>query len=802
MLFAILLFSDYIFLSDKNKSIQNIIHLSIAFKYRPISQFSYLFIGIVLLCSCNSTKYVPENKYLLNSVKVKLDGNSIKNDEIKGYIKQKPNKRILGIRFHLGLYNLSNLKKEKGINKYLRKIGEEPSIWEPYVTKRTVEQLKIYLKRKGYYYNEVKDSIKIKKKKLNLIYFIKPGNPYKIRNITFNAEDSNIRKILFADTINTLIKRKGILDEDILTNERMRLEYLFKNNGYYNFSKDFIYFNIDTAFQLRTDIAMQINNNEIKSGKGNVILPYKVFKIRNVTISTESNQGGDRDKYGNIIKTDSIFSNGLKFIYRENFYVKPSVILQSNYLIPGNTFHISNVDETRRYLYSLNVFSMVDIQFKEIPPSDSTSLNYLDCKIRLLPLTIQSNTVEVEGTNSSGNLGGALNLVYQHRSLFGNAEALNLKFRGAMEAIKSNNVNHINKTVEYGVEATINFPKFLLPLNTINFVKKYNPKTSVTIAYNYQKRPDFTRTVANTSFGYNWKQNRFITHYFNPVEINYVDIKNKTAGFDSLLKDPYLKNSYTNHLVTVTSYSLVYNSQNINKSSSFSYFRFNVESAGSIVTLVNKISNNPKFSEADGNSYYKLFATRYSQYVRTDVDFRHYRNLSPGSSVAYRFFAGLAYPYGNSNAVPFEKQYFSGGANSIRGWQVRTVGPGSFKDSVTTTQYPNSTGDIKLEANIEYRFKIIWILRGALFADAGNIWTIKYSKDRKGSQFLWDKFVNDIAVGSGFGFRFDLKFFLFRTDIGLKMRDPSRDIGDRWIFSQKRLMASDFAISIAIGYPF
>jgi outer membrane protein assembly factor BamA len=409
---------------------------------------------------------------------------------------------------------------------------------------------------------------------------------------------------------------------------------------------------------------------------------------------------------------------------------------------------------------------------------------------------MQSNNIEVEGTNSSGNLGGALNLVYQHRSLFGNAESFTLKLRGAMEAIKRQEVNQISKTLEYGAEASINFPKFLLPFTSIKIIKKYNPKTSITIAYNFQQRPDYTRKVANVSFGYNWKQDKHITHYFNLIEMNYVEIPYSSPEFDRNIRGTYLENSYTDHLVPVTSYSIVFNTQNIKKTVDFHYIKYNIESAGNILTGINSLTNSKKY---DG--HYELFGIQYSQYLRSDIDFRYFDVLNQGSSLAYRFFAGAAFPYGNALAVPFEKQYFSGGANSIRGWQVRTLGPGSFKDTTNTKQYPNSTGDIKLEANIEYRFKLFWILESAFFLDAGNIWTIKDSKERPGAVFKFNKFMDDLALGSGVGLRFDLKFFLFRTDLGLKMRDPSR-LTDKWIFSQKKLLLRDFALCIAIAYPF
>jgi outer membrane protein assembly factor BamA len=777
--------------------------LVVAFKYRPFFYLITLFLGALILFGCNPTKYVPEDKYLLNSVKIKIDSKGIKKDEIKGYIKQKPNKRILGFKFHLGIYNLSNPKKEKGISKYLRKIGEEPSVWDPYNTKRSVDQLKTYLRKKGYYYGEVrvKDSINLKRRKVKLTYYIKSGEPIKIRSLSFSAEDSVIRKIFYADTINTLIKRGANLDEDVLTDEKKRLVYYFMNKGYYNFNKDIIHYNADTVGlngYLEMDISANDNNKNQNSS------PYNVYSIRNVTIETENNNIFELDKYGNKIKTDTIESSGLKFIYRENFYVKPKVILQSNYILPGKNFRIEQVDATRKYLYGLNVFGKVDIQFTDISAKDTSGRYLLDCNLKLKPLPIQSSTIEVEGTNSSGNLGAAANWVYQNRSLFGNAESFIFKVRGALEAIKPNEGSELDKTVEYGVETGINLPKFLLPLNSIVFIKKYNPKTSVNLAYNYQKRPDLTRTVANISFGYNWKQDWHITHYFNPIEFNYVDISNMTQTFRDIIKDKYIENSYTNHLVPVTSYSLIINTQNIKKASNFHYFRLNVESAGNLVTLINKAINSTKHSDNIDNDtirYYKLFGTRYSQYLKADIDFRHYHMFSQGNSIVYRFFAGVAYPYGNAKSVPFEKQYFSGGANSIRGWQVRSLGPGSYRE-VNEKAYPNSIGDIKLEANIEYRFKLIWILNGAIFTDVGNVWAISEPINMPEAGFKWNGFIDDLAVGSGFGLRFDLKFFLFRTDLGLKMRDPSRFSYDRWIFQQKSLILKDFALSIAIAYPF
>jgi outer membrane protein assembly factor BamA len=301
--------------------------------------------------------------------------------------------------------------------------------------------------------------------------------------------------------------------------------------------------------------------------------------------------------------------------------------------------------------------------------------------------------------------------------------------------------------------------------------------------------------MANLAFGYSWKQGRYINHQINLMEMNLVYLPFQSDAFRDSIKGTYLEYSYTNHLVPVTSYTWQFNNQNIKKNQDFIFARINVESAGNIITAINSLIGTKQDS-----LHYKLFGIRYSQYLKADIDFRFYQVLNAGSMMVYRIFVGAAYPYGNAIAIPFEKLYFSGGANSIRGWQARTIGPGSYKNLKSI--YPNSTGDIKLEVNIEYRFKLFWVLEGALFTDVGNIWAITKADQREGALFKMNKFYKDLAIGSGLGFRFDFKFFLFRIDLGMKMRDPSLDAGKKWIFSQKKILASDFALNIAIAYPF
>ena len=748
-----------------------------------------------MLSGCKPTKYVPSEKYLLNKVKVEIDNNNIKRQELKSHI-QKLNKRILGLRFYLGLYNLSNINKKKGVNKYLQSIGEPPVIWDQSTTNGDIKQLKFFLKKKGYYDANVSDTLIFWDHKVNVTFRIQANKPLIIRSIKYAFEDTSLQHYILADTINSQLKTGDILDDDMSNNERMRIVSLMRNNGYYYFSNEYVDPVADSSSNM-VDLVMKIKNRIRMVNDQSITIPFKQYRINKVVISTEASRNFQQTNRLDLLPQDSILNNGIKFIYYKGFWVKPNIIQQSNYILPGALYKVNDVEETKSHLSSLNVFNSPNIQFTRLSANDSSDFNYLDCQIHLsLSDSIQMYGWELDGTNSSGNFGGAVNLIYQHKSLFKNAENFNLKLRGATEFIKRTDVTQYSKTLEYGAEATLKIPKFLLPFNSINFKKKYNPKTSFTITYNYQRRPDYTYTVANMSFGYQWKGSQYVSHIVNPIEVNFVTLPFTTDTFKKVITNTYLENIYNNHFVSVTNYSYIFNNQNVKKYTDFHSFRWNIESAGNLLTLFNDLTGAKK---AD-TGYYELFGIRYSQYLKTDIDYRYYHFINEGKKMVYRFFAGVAYPYGNAIAVPFEKRYSSGGANSIRGWQPRTLGPGSYVDNIS--KYPNSTGDIKLEANIEYRFKLFWLLEGAMFVDAGNIWAITRKDERPGALFEWNKFYNDIAIGSGFGIRLKSPYFLFRIDLGMKTLNPANQVGKRWIFNNGKLTHNDFALNFAIDYPF
>jgi outer membrane protein assembly factor BamA len=427
-------------------------------------------------------------------------------------------------------------------------------------------------------------------------------------------------------------------------------------------------------------------------------------------------------------------------------------------------------------------------------------------------LTPQSYKIELEGTHSSGNIGGAVSLVYQHKNLFHGAELFSTSLRGAYEAVKQ--ATRLRSIQEYGAETSLRFPQFLIPfLNSEGFIKKYNPSTNIIAAYNYQAMPLFTRTLASASFGYNWRAGRYQTHIITPFQLNLVKLPpgSMDPDFAKKIQSTFLAYSYTDVLILGGGYSYIFNNQLIQNSKDYVFLRANFETAGNMNALLSRISG----SQKSGPSTYMFLGQPYAQYVRGDIDLRYNYSYNDVSSSVYRGFVGVGIPYGNSRAIPFEKQYFGGGANSLRAWQVRSVGPGSY-DAYDAgnpdSTFLNQTADIKIELNAEYRFKLFWILEGALFVDAGNIWTYNRDESRPGTQFSFREikneagdvisrpFYKDFAIGTGMGFRFDFKFVIGRLDVGMKLRDPR--MGQGWIPGRRPYERRDFALVLGIGYPF
>jgi outer membrane protein assembly factor BamA len=763
--------------------------------------FLSLTLSVIFLFSCNPTKYVPEGETLLEGNHLNVSNEGIKPADLVPYIKQKPNKKIFGTRFHLGLYNLSNIEKEKGINGWLRKVGEEPVIFDPYSATKSTDQIESYVSSKGYFDGTVSESVETIKRQSSVNYNVDITTPYLIRNVTYQIADSNLQMLYTFDSINSVIERGKPYDVDVLQEERLRFERFVRDHGFYEFSSDYISFEVDsTVGNRQVDINFIVRNFSVVDGNNNILqVPHSIFKINNIYIypdyiprdALEEGEAYFRD-------LDTTFYRGYYFIGTgKKTEIKYDFIIQSLYINPGATYNITNTEQSRAHLMSSKVYRLVNITFNEYTESEDSqnTIRQIDCIIQLTLLSKQSYKVEVEGTNSGGSLGGAVNLIYQNKNLFHGAELFSMKLKAAYEALKQEN-SKLASTQDYGIETSLRLPDFLIPfLKKEAFIKKYNPTTTIVAAYNYQSMPFYNRTMANATFGYNWKANTYQEHFVNPLQFNILKLPYIDSTFKQQIEtSSYLAYAYQDVLILGGNYSYIFNNQSIKKSRDYLFLRFNAESSGNLLSLINKVSG----AEKTDSAYYFLNQP-FAQYIRTDIDIRYNYFINAAASVVYRGFFGIGIPYGNSKAIPFEKQYFGGGSNGVRGWQVRTLGPGSY---VPDTTFLNQTADIKMELNTEYRFKLFWIIEGAVFVDAGNIWNLREDPDRPGSQFKLNTFYKDIAVGTGAGIRFDFSFFLARIDLGIKLRDPSLPAGNKWIYMNRPYERKDFAAFISIGYPF
>ncbi len=755
--------------------------------------------------SCSPVKFLSNDEYLLNKVEVVVDNPKVNKEEAKSFVRQKENYKILGFaKFHLWLYNLSSKKKNDG---WLKRIGEPPQVYNSALASRSEDQLIQYLNNKGYFQAKVNTEVELKEKKqkVNVRYLIETGEQYKIRKINYHVSDSVLNAVFLKDTTKAYIKPGTSFDFYLLENQRSEIVNLFRNQGYYYFSKEDVYYLADsTKFEKQIILDLYIGNS-----KGNANDSARVFKpyfINNFYISVLPGTTPLND----LQRESGTFSDTISWdnfiLFRSNqVKYNPALFSRSMKMQHGEPYRLNNVQNTFTAFNRLRQFRFIDIQFQE--PKFQNDTNLLDCNIRLAPLNKQSTSFEIEGTNTSGNLGIAGNINYMHRNLFKGAEVFQLTFRGAVERQQrtSGDVTEYFNTREFGVESNLTIPKLLGPGKYINSFEQVLPKTVLTAGYNFQRRPEYTRTIANIKFGYEWMTTETLKHTWNLIDFNMVNLYQFDAEFLDKIKDLYIKSSFTDHLIVAMNYSFVYNTQTLNSNKGYTYLRFNAESAGNILNVLSTVFNRPQTESIDtvglGTSkYYQLFNTRYAQYVKSDIEFRYGYSIDKYNSLVTRAFLGVGLPYGNFDVLPFEKKYFTGGANGIRAWQVRSLGPGTYK--APSDAYPNQSSDIKLEANIEYRFKLISLLEGALFFDVGNIWAINEKDNREGAQFELDKFYKQLAFGTGTGFRFDFSYFIFRLDLGMKLREPADKFGDGWIIGTRSYNLDDFTLSFAIGYPF
>lgn len=750
---------------------------------------------LILLSGCSPTKYVKPDELFLKKQSIKVDTRKIDKDNLESLVKQKPNKKILGLfRFHLMIYNQWPWKK----GSFRENTGEAPVIHDSLLTLRTVKQLKLYADKRGYFDSEVSYTKKVRNNKINIQYNIKSGSPYKIKSIDYAFEDEGLKPssyFIFRNTIADL-RPGNTFDIDVLDKQRETIKKEMKNLGYYYFNKDFISYRVDSTVGNK-EIAIQLNikNQKLRNEESDTLIEKKhsKYNINEINVYLSKNY---KDKNLNLF--DTVNFKNITVHYEGKLKYRPRMLNHAISLDKDNLYLLSDQTNTYKHLTELNVFKNVNVSFADIGEKK------LDANIFLTPSQTKSFSIEGIGTNNGGNLGIEGNLIYHNKNLFRGAEQLTIKLNGGLEiqqlinddqTTTETNFLGVFNTLEFGPEINLEFPRFLLPISLEKFSRRSNPKTNLNFLLNVQKRPEYIRNLTQASFGYFWKETRFKRHFINPINVSIIDLQ-PTSSFQEKLDvetNPFILNSFQNHFINSTTYSFIYNDQRVNKAQSFSYLKFNAEFAGNIQSLYNNIVNKP-YDNPDTESY-NVIGIRYSQFVKADVDLRLYGKTKYTSFVK-RINIGVGKPYGNLDVLPFEKSYYGGGANGIRAWQARSLGPGSLSDSLTTNSL-NQIGELKVEANLEYRFDITKIFEGAAFIDAGNIWILKEDESRPNAEIKPERFWNDIAMGIGVGLRLDFNFFLIRFDLAAKLKDPATTTPTKF-----DLIWKSPTLNLGIGYPF
>ncbi len=716
-----------------------------------------LAVTAILAVSCSTTKVLQDGQYRLASNKVEVvNDNKFNPREVHPYIKQKAR----GWSPFMVIYNWAGTSEKGFLDGFYRRIGIAPTVYDGDMVQTSVTNIERHLEYIGWYDSKVDAEISVKGKKVQVKYLINLGKQYPINRMTYAVPEGVFAEDFYRDTANITVKPGQILSEQALEKETVRSSAYFRNLGYYGFNKNYYFFEADTlADPSSADLEMRINGYTRNES------PSAARDFRRYTF-------GDVDIY-----------------YPKSLKIREKVLRDMNRITPGGAYSEDIVNATYDRLAALRLFNSVNIELTQ--KADSP---VVDCAINLSPSQLQGFKLNLEGSsNSSGLLGVSPELSFYHKNIFRGGEWLNLGFMGNFQFKPKSDI----RSTEFGVSTGISIPRFLFfPAKLFPVA---TPRTEINASYNYQDRPEYKRNIISTSFGFTGSKGNFYYQLY-PVQLNVVRLFNLDPNFyNSLASNPFMRNAYQNHFDFGLGGSLYFTTDaSANPQKSYHYERLLFSTAG------NTLSAFRSFMEEDSNGSKMIWNTPYSQYVRGELTLgRTWRfGKNNGQAIAARLLGGAGFAYGNSSALPFEQHFYSGGASSLRGWQARSVGPG-FSQRDTTFVIPNQTGDMKLEANIEYRFNIVWKVAGAVFADAGNVWTLHKGNDSDAlARFNANTLMESVAADWGVGIRLDLNFILIRVDMGMKLHDPSRTAGDRWLGPSQWLRRGNNAIHFGVGYPF
>lgn len=738
-----------------------------------------------LFASCSTDKFVADGSYLLDKVELRSDAADFNASQLAQYVRQKENSRWFSVfKIPLGTYSLAGRDTTKWINKTLQRIGEKPVYYDTLQARLSCEDLRVAMNNMGYMNARVALNTKVRGKKLKAIYTLIPGEPFQITRFNYDIQDSAIADLLkteLSQGVNANQPRQFTVAA--LDNERKRITKVLNNHGYYRFNKDYIYYTADTIRGSRgVDVTLHLTKyKESAADRQPTLHPrYIIGKV-------------------NVMPGDS---TGL--------HLRRGVIADNTLIEPGKYFSATDLQNTYNNFARLGTIRFTDIEFREMPQFDSVtigkifdytpvSMRFLETNIKLSHTKPNTISFQPEGTNTAGDLGAAAILTYQNRNLFHGSELFSLELRAAFEAIKGLEGYSNHNYEEYGVQARLQFPRFIAPFSTREFRRHSNAVSELSVSWDFQDRPEFHRRVFSAAWKYNWSNaKRNLNYELEAPDLSYVYMpwiseRFKTDYLDNVSnRNAILRYNYEDLFIIRSGFSISYN-RNDDVA-----IKAKIESAGNFLSLVDKVSKFKKNEQGQS----KIFNIAYAQYLKFDFSFTRILRFDPLNSLALHADFGIAYPYGNSKVLPFEKRYIAGGPNSVRGWSVRELGPGSFRGTDGRIDFINQTGDLKLNLNAEYRTRLFWKFDGAAFIDAGNIWTLREYAEQPGGQFRFNRFFQQIAAAYGLGLRLNFNYFILRFDTGMKAIDPAYSTGRAHYPIVHPNFGRDFTFHFAVGLPF
>ncbi|MAO44145.1 MAG: hypothetical protein CMF32_12095 [Leeuwenhoekiella sp.] len=745
-------------------------------------------LSVVVLFGCSVERFIPEDEYLYTKETVNITPDTVVENleairtDLKAALRPEPINSFLG--GYPGLYYHYKAQREKPgfINKFLnKKFGKEPVYASDIETYEMEQILLNRLENKGYFYSIVSSEIvrDTSDKTAEAIYSLRLAKPYRLQTYQLDTDTLPVYSKIKTSMNETLLKSGMNFDLSAMKSERNRIDSYLKEEGYYNFNSGFLIFETDTNQyrNKRFDLYLRLK----KDVPQKAVVPYKLSKINiypNNRVDVDS-AALDTTRYAE------------KNFIQDEEYFKPKRLDPYVLLEEGDLYSPAKSKATGRRLGNIGAYKFVNIRYDEIKGSSEDSLGLLEANIYLSPLKKRAIRAEVKGvTKSNGFSGPGLGLTFVNRNLFHGGETLNISLDGAYEVQAGGSDSNSGSTsLQLGLSGKLIFPRMLFPVEISKNYFKYDiPKTKIELGIAYLNRTQlFTLGSVESKFGYIWQANKYVTHEINPVSINYVSLANTTEEFETILdENPFLRSSFDQQFISGLTYSFIYNGMvDTGKTHQF-YLNTNFETAGNSLSLI-----------AGGERPQSIFGLEYAQFVRLDTDIRYHFNFAKNQKIATRLFAGWGVPYGNSDVIPYSKQYFSGGPYSVRAFRTRSLGPGTFQpENSETFSYYDQTGNLRLEANLEYRFPLISLLQGAVFVDAGNVWNTTDNEALEGDTFTSD-FMNQLGIGGGFGMRVDIQNFVIRLDLAAPFHDPSLAEGQRWSWDFENPI-----LNFAIGYPF